>query len=305
MWLRQRGRSASALRRRRRRGPARLGAVLRAGVLPIHHKENFMRKLLAILLGLGLCTLLTVGVSGCGKKKDKDKTETPTGKPSDKQEKSTKLSVTKLWFEEVKLPAAEEGKKTVESKGGVEIKAENVDAAVDITFEAPDGVKIEKVTIKKGETKADVTATIEKAKLQKYAIKATAKSGDTKSAAESADIVVSKKDESPPPKKAGELSLSLSFDEVKDVSVGDKKVEAKGSLKITMKNIDEAATVSIAKAPKGMDVKVGDVKDGVAAVTVTIAEVTEKHIGAHDVTLSASAGGVTKEGSAKLTVKKK
>jgi hypothetical protein len=257
-----------------------------------------MRKLLAMAFSLALCASLMVSNSGC---KKKDKTEPSSSKPSEKPEKTAKLTITKLWFDDVKLPTAEEGKKTVETKGGIEIKAENIDAPVDVTF-AGDGVKVDKITIKKGETKHDLTVSIEKAKLQSYTVKATAKSGDTKSDDKSADVKVTKQDVA---KKEGSLDVSLSFEEIKGVSVGDKKVEGKGTVKIDMKNIDEAAKIKVTKMPKGMDVKVGEVKDGAAPVTVTIAEVTDKIVGAHEIGVSVTAGGVTKEGSAKLTVSKK
>src|SRR5262249_12742921 len=154
------------------------------------------------------------------------------------QAKVAKLTITKMWFEEIKLPAADEGKKSAEAKGGVEIKAENIEADVEVAFDAPEGVKVDKVTIKKGQTEADLKATVDKAKFQKHSIKATAKSGDTKSDEKEAHLVISKKDDTPPPpKKEKKLDVSVSFDEIKDVSVGDKKVEGKGSIKLKMENI--------------------------------------------------------------------
>src|SRR5262245_58359919 len=120
-----------------------------------------MRKLLGLLICIGLCTMLGLGSVGCSKKKEKDKDKVVKTDKTDKTDgggKGTKEP--KITLKVVKVDI-DKGEGTVK----VEAARENYDGDIDLEFGEVAGVTFPKdVKIKKDENSAEVKVTVDKKK---------------------------------------------------------------------------------------------------------------------------------------------
>jgi len=261
-----------------------------------------LKRLLAMLLCLGLSAVLGLGTTGCGKPKEKDK-DAKKDKDKDKTDKTTgkdttlKVSGPKT---AVAIKVGKSGEATVKFERGKDIK--DVALKVDVPA-ASKGITATIAPAKLGD-KTEATVSIDVGKTAtagKHVLTVT--STPDPGEVNKIEVTVEVEAEGAPPAKK-ELSIS----EPKDVTAKQGET-ANASVKVTLKDLASAALKVEVKNDKDKDVKDADVKVTAPAkveasgdVKVTIVIGAEAAPGDYVATITATAEGAT-AATAKLNIK--
>jgi hypothetical protein len=249
-----------------------------------------MRKLLGLLLCIGLCTMLGLGSVGCSKKKEKEadkKGKTADGGAGGKDKK-----------EELTLTIADVV--IDKEKGTIKIAAvrKNFDGDVELEFGEVKGVEFKTVKIKKGEDSAEVGVTVDKEKAKAGEYDVTVKGKGGKAATHDAKFKLTIKGAAKETKKA---KITLSVDDVAIKLDKDKKGKGTAKITATRENYDGAIEVKFGKTPKGVTIKDATIAKGKDSVDVDVVA-ADAAAGDAEVTVTGTGGEATADTKLKLSI---
>ena len=254
-----------------------------------------MRKLLGLLLCIGLCTMLGLGSVGCSKKKEKEaekkKADGGAG-PKDKEEII-------LAVEAVTIETTDK-----KGKGQAKITATRKKYAgpIELTFTKVEGVEIKDATIKKDEDSATVDVMVsDKAKAGEHKVTVKGTGGKASHDTE-LKLTIKEKDSAPPPKKA-KITLTPPEDPVAIKLDKDKK--GKGTATISAKREGDVGAIDLkfGKAPKGVTFKAASIAKGKDSVDVEVT-VDGAEPGDAEIVVTGTGGEATAETKLKLKITK-
>jgi DsbC/DsbD-like thiol-disulfide interchange protein len=253
---------------------------------------------MAMALSVGLCAVLGLGTTGCGKKTKT--TTTATTSPTTTTTTTTTTTATapslSLSVEDLSIEQGKSG------TAKITVTRTNVskDEVISLSFSGvPEGVTIADSKIDKDKTEASSEVTVGKdVEPKNYTIKVTGTAGKVKSEEASLKLTVTK--------KAAEAKPSLSLS-VADLSVEQGK---KGTAKITVTRTnvskDEVVSLSFSGLPEGVTIADSKIdKDKTEATSeVSVKDTVEPKT--YTVKVTGTAGKVkSDEAALKLTVTKK